>query len=844
MSEETSERRHIAFLTNSIEYAFYTDILKGIRTELDGTGIALSVYVGGSLISSPLFAAGENIIYRLANDASVDGIIILGDLARETTPEAYSAFCESFDAIPRISIGYPLESGLNVRVDHATGIKALLRHLIDAHGYRRIACISGPEGNLEAEQKLAEYRAALEQRGLYDPSLVAQGDYSYLSGRHAAAELVRRHGTRLDAIFALSDGMAVAAKEELRDTGYSIPQDIAIVAFNDTIDLLHHDPPMTTIDQNLIAQGRLAARALISRILGAPEPMDLSVKTRMIVRESCGCSFEPGSLPAALDQDAGTFDLPGLFSRLYEKLTSETWSAADASASAGHEGGIRRLIAPLRDNPSSRETGEIFSAAIRELLAEDGNSEEDLEFWHKFLMLVQSEMHLHVGLHGRDFETVDHVIHEGIRMVSAALFRVRAAQKQSYKALLLHIKYFSQFINASVDLNTLVSHILRQLPGFGIKRGIAALYASGIFTAESGAELPPESKIIAAFDPEGTRSLSPEESLIPTGNLRPQELFGPGCSATMIVMPLYFRKEHFGWMAMEYDPAVKPMIYSTLSGLISGALNVIFTLNNLRTMRSQIKQTSRLAELGELTSGISHELRNPLNAIVNFAMLDGESLEELEALLPRLARNGSGEALGKARDIIGDLRSSNRSIRNQGDSAVSIISSILKQARGDGGRVENFDLNQLLGEILVLVYHSTRSRYPNFSYRVNREFLKSMPPYRGNLAQLNRAFMNIITNAVDAMRYRAEKEPDFEAELTVRTGTSRDRISIDVIDNGTGIPDDVRERVYEAFFTTKPTSEGTGLGLKIAYEIIVEGHGGELFCESEPGRYTRFTALL
>ena len=268
------------------------------------------------------------------------------------------------------------------------------------------------------------------------------------------------------------------------------------------------------------------------------------------------------------------------------------------------------------------------------------------------------------------------------------------------------------------------------------------------------------------------------------------------------------------------------------------------SLQRLESAQTQLVQQEKMASLGQLTAGVAHELKNPLNFVNNFAQLSVELLDEFEDELAEDAGRTVGEALETSGDLLEDLRSNATKIREHGRRADGIIRSMLAHSRAQPGPSRPAPVNSLLKEYVGLAYHGMRAEHTGF----NVEIVTDLDPAVGEVEmvpeEMGRVFLNLLDNALQAMRSRAG-EPGYEPVLTVRSRPWGDGgVRVEVADNGTGIPEAARERVFEPFFTTKPTGEGTGLGLSLAYEIVVHGHGGELDVETAEGEGTTFTVSL
>ena len=270
------------------------------------------------------------------------------------------------------------------------------------------------------------------------------------------------------------------------------------------------------------------------------------------------------------------------------------------------------------------------------------------------------------------------------------------------------------------------------------------------------------------------------------------------------------------------------------------------SLERLETAQTRLVQQEKMASLGQLTAGVAHELKNPLNFVNNFAQLSVELLDELEDELAEDPQRPVGEALAASADLVDDLRSNATKIREHGRRADGIIRSMLAHSRATPGPSRPAPLNSLLKEYVGLAYHGMRAEHSGFNVDIQTELDPAVGEIEMVPEEMGRVFLNLLDNALQAMRSRAaDAGPTYTPVLRVVSepwGERGARVSIS--DNGMGIPESARARVFEPFFTTKPTGEGTGLGLSLAYEIVVHGHGGELTVETEEGVGTTFTVSL
>ncbi len=270
------------------------------------------------------------------------------------------------------------------------------------------------------------------------------------------------------------------------------------------------------------------------------------------------------------------------------------------------------------------------------------------------------------------------------------------------------------------------------------------------------------------------------------------------------------------------------------------------TLRDLRAAQSSLIQAQKMAALGQLTAGIAHEIKNPLNFVNNFADLSAELLKELkESAAPGwIALDEDKRA--EIDETIVMLTSNLEKISEHGRRADGIVKSMLEHSRGVTSERRVVDLNNLIEEALNLAYHGARAQDQTFNIRMDREFDRDLARIELLPQEMSRVFINLFGNGFYAAtkRQRESGEAEFEPTLTVATRDLGEAVEVRVRDNGTGIPGEIRDKLFQPFFTTKPTGEGTGLGLSISYDIVTQQHGGTIEVASRVGEFTEFTIRL
>ena len=261
-------------------------------------------------------------------------------------------------------------------------------------------------------------------------------------------------------------------------------------------------------------------------------------------------------------------------------------------------------------------------------------------------------------------------------------------------------------------------------------------------------------------------------------------------------------------------------------------------LAHLKATQAQLIQSEKMASLGELTAGIAHEIQNPLNFVNNFSEVSSELVEEM------LEELGKGDT-EEVRAIAADLKANLEKIVHHGKRADGIVKGMLQHSRSSDGQKEPTDLNALADEYLRLAYHGLRARDKSFNATLTTDFDPGVGTVEIIPQDLGRVILNLLTNAFYAVGEKARQtKAGYVPTVSVKTTRHNGQVQIAVSDNGNGMPQHVREKIFQPFFTTKPTGQGTGLGLSMSYDIVTKGHGGSISVKSAEGEGTEFIINL
>ncbi len=266
----------------------------------------------------------------------------------------------------------------------------------------------------------------------------------------------------------------------------------------------------------------------------------------------------------------------------------------------------------------------------------------------------------------------------------------------------------------------------------------------------------------------------------------------------------------------------------------------------IERLRKQVSQQEKMASLGLLSAGIAHEIQNPLNFVINFSKLSCKLLQDMEEVLDELNDKLPADADEEFREIMEDLKGNMIKIEENGNRASSVIRGILLYSRGKDDEYIPTNLCQLTKEYVWLSYHAVRANNKSFNVAIEEEYDETLQLVKVIPQDFSRAVLNLMNNACYAVfnKSKGATETPYRPTIKVSLKKDRDKACLTIEDNGSGITEEVKKKLYTPFFTTKPLGEGTGLGLSITKSIIEQKHNGTIEMESQPNEFTRFTITI
>ncbi|KMQ52167.1 Serine phosphatase RsbU, regulator of sigma subunit [Chitinispirillum alkaliphilum] len=579
-------QKTICLFLEGLAESYYSRIWPGISDSVRQNGYNLVCYEGGSLSVSPEnpYEHQVNLIYQHVDISKIDGLIMSGTIRDYISDEVFLEFLHQFRDIPIVTLTPAIDDIPSVILDNESGVRSILSHFHDVHGFRKYVFIGGTEGNIDADQRLAGFRKFMKKYGLeYGDERIKYGNYSREGGYLATKEFLDI-GLSFDAIIAADDETAIGAIKALREQGLSIPEDVAVSGFDGIEESELTTPPLTTVRQPFYEIGSTAVSILIAMMKGREVPMRTVLNAVPVIRQSCGCFINPQhALSTSVENvsgDATKKDGWESYKERCEAFCKAVRESKEEISGSVTEEEVIRLGELFFDELEGRQKS-VFLPWLNWMIKGIVLSGEDILQWQKILTLIS---HYAAGIPFPAQDLADKLLHDGYSLFSAATVRVQAHKRlvEEQQAALLRTVGIS--IANSFNIPSLLDTIERVVASLGIEDIFLSLYQpdSGDYKT---------SRLILNLK-NGKRDRLPGDAVFESKDLIPGGVETLQLNWQLIVLPLYFKEEQLGFILFKPGKC-KTYVYNLLSQHLSGAIQGALLMQKVQDQAIALEKTNK-----------------------------------------------------------------------------------------------------------------------------------------------------------------------------------------------------------------------------------------------------------
>lgn len=806
-SPSSRVRHTLGFLAGNLHMGMAPRLWPGMIAAARKHDVNLFCFPGGSLHPVGEFDPERSAMYNLVDVARFEGLVSSGATAPGgLDPEQAAAFLQGYHPLPIVSL-----TRLSGEIPHVTmnsyeGMRAVVLHLIQTHGLRRLAFVRGPEYHYYAQERYRAYVETLQDQGLpCDPCLVTP-PLHWEAGEEAIHILLDERafhpGTDLQAIVTVSDLAALNALKALQARGFQIPGDLALVGFNDSAEGRLTTPPLTSVSMPFYKQGERAIEMLVMHLAGQPLPPQTVLPTQLVVRQSCGCPDQAMILADMQPVSPSNPDWPQARAALCTEATDEI--ARIMGATGETHSLIAQLVEALCAN--LRVEGQAsFLPRLECLLRSSAAEHNDVSLWQDAISVLRRHFMPHLdsvySFLAENLFGQARVMIGGIAQRTQVLEQLRAVQRAEA------LRELGQALVATFDTARLADALAERLPALGIESCYLALYEKPALDS---------CRLILAYTEQGRVDLGIEGQCFPAREIVPPALLPQHRQYSYVVEPLYFQHEQLGFVAFEVGPR-DGGIYELLRAQISSALKGALLLKEAQQARQTAEKADRIKT--RLLANVSHELRTPLNIIL------GYSQDALGALNPY--------GITPPQELLDDLEH----IRSSADHQLRVVNDLLDLSRAEIDELDLYlellDPRPLLQDAFRCITNST----PEPTVDWHLQLPERLPLIQADPVRLRQILLNLLSNA--------HRFTD-QGKVVLGAQVEPPHLHLWVRDTGTGISPDKQERIFEPFVTAQHASrrpQGIGLGLSITRHLVAL-HNGSMRLESQLGRGSTFHVYL
>ena len=829
-------RPTIGFL-NASGLQFFHQAWRGVADVAREHNVNAISFVGEYVRDTRGFKAQANILYDLVGAECLDGLVIQNLMCNMLDSEETKAFYDRYRPLPIVSLGRLSMGGVPyIQSGGYEGMRKAIVHLIEVHGRRRIAFVKGLPNYRPHDERYQAYVDVLDEYGLpFDPARVAvPHDAAEVErpdwGQVALRRLLDEQKADIDTLVTNDDRFAHGLLPELQVRGIRVPDDIALVSFDDEEGSHCLTPPLTTVPIPIYEMGRQAAETLLAKLEGQ-KVLDQVVDVpsdRLIVRQSCGCLDPKVTKVVAgpVVRTGATEPLEVSLVGQRERIVAEMVRAAENAATGLTPGWAEQLldgfVAELTIVEAGKASAHFLSTLdeiLRQVMAVDG----DIGVWQQVLSTLRRQLLPYLSIDKAGTLSRDRA--EDLWLQAQVMIGEVGQRAQAYRELQAErrrhiLNEIGTALATNFDVNDLGDILARELPRLGISRGYLSLYENPQ-PYRYPQPAPEWSRLVLAYD-EGAPAGSQRVELEAGGRrfvsrqLVPPEILPQQGTYNLMVQALYFQNEQIGFAVFELGPD-DGAIYELLRAQISSALKGDLLFQEVQQARLAAEKADRIKT--RLLANVSHELRTPLNIIL------GYSRDALGAPNPY--------GITPPQALLDDLEHIHSSAEHQ----LRVVNDLLDLSRAEIDELDLYlellDPRPLLHDAFDNIAHSMTE--PPVTWQL--QLPDRLPLVQADPVRLRQILLNLLSNAGKFTS---------EGEIVLGAQVEPPHLHLWVQDTGGGISPDLQERIFEPFVTAEGAgrrAEGIGLGLSITRRLVAL-HGGSMKLESQPGCGSTFHVYL
>jgi len=807
-----AKRKTLGFLLASLHTGASLVIWPSLLDAAERHDVNLICFPGGRLQAADSFEIQRNAIFDLASNKCLDGLITWSSsLGGVLGPAEIRTFHQRYNPLPMVSLAQFMEGMPTVSLDSYFGMRALLAHLIEEHGFKRLAFIRGPEEHYYAQERYRAYLDSLQAFNLPQiPELITR-PLPWEAGAEAIEILLDERKLKpskdFDAVVAVSDMMAIWAMKILQARAFEVPADVAVTGFNNSIEERLATPPLTTVDLPFYEQGSKAMEVLLQQLAGESVPALSTLPSNLIVRQSCGCPSKAIALASSLPLDKpGKIKGEESLEDMRAGFVSEIEAAKDLDPEKSKEWleSVFDTFIQELEEPSQK-----FLPLLNNVLDQAMRLDHDVAHWQNAISILRYWV-LQFLPSSKQMQ-MEILISQARVVVEEAVQRAQAYAQWQAEREAENLREINRALLTTFDIDLLTDVLVEHLPALGIPSVYLVTYEQ-----PTDAEVPEHARLMLAYTDQKRADIEPGGFLFPTHQFIPRDFLPADRRYSLVVEPLYFQDTSLGYVVFEIGPR-DGNTYELLRNNLGSALQGAMLFHEIQQARLDAEKADRIKT--RLLANVSHEMRTPLNIILGYTQDTLQNPDRYENELPT--------------SLLNDIYQ----IHSNAEHQLRVINDLLDLSRAE---IDELDLSLELLEprqLLLETFHSLADQSTSPDIHWTLEIPDRLPQIRADDVRLRQIFLNLLSNA---------RKYTENGEITVGADVTPPQIHFWVSDTGLGIESDQQERIFEPFVTIEENrciAGGIGLGLSITRHLVAL-HGGTMKLDSQPNQGSTFHIYL